>query len=47
MIVAARMIILVTRMVEPWTRMRILVTRMIEPWTRTKEAFNLSSFPHF
>ena len=35
MIVAARMIILVTRMVEPWIRMRILVTRMIEPWTRT------------
>ena len=33
MIVAARMIILVTRMMEPWARMRILVTRMIGPWT--------------
>ena len=47
MIVAARMIILVTRMVEPWIRMRILVTRMIEPWTRTIRSFQFVEFSSF
>ena len=47
MMVAARMIILVTRMVEPWIRMRILVTRMIEPWTRTIRSFQFVEFSAF
>ena len=45
--VAARMIILATRMMEPWARMRVLVTGMIEPWTRTIRSFQFVEFSAF